>query len=74
MQAHMGYELPTLRSWVQSSTAELRVPKEAQTLWKFVPENYTEKFDALKLILKNNIKEDSPENHTETIPLLFRNG
>ena len=35
--------------------------------------NYTEKFDALKFTLKNNIKEDSTENHTETIPLLFRN-
>ena len=43
------------------------------TLRKFVAENYTEKFDALKFTLKNNIKEDSTENHTETIPLLFRN-
>ena len=40
---------------------------------KFVPENYTEKFDTLKLTMKNNIKQDSTENHTETIPLLFRN-
>ena len=44
-----------------------------QTLWKFVAENYTAKFDTLKLTLKNNIKEDSTENHTDTIPLLFRN-
>ena len=43
------------------------------TLWKFVAENYTEKFDALKFTLKNNIKDDSTENHTEIIPLLFRN-
>ena len=45
------------------------------TLWKFVAENYTEKFDALKFTLKNNIKEDYTENHTENIhvPLLFRN-
>ena len=35
------------------------------SLWKFVAENYTEKFDALKFTLKNNIKEDSTENHTE---------
>ena len=41
--------------------------------WKFVAENYTEKFDALKFTLKNNIKDDSTENHTEIIPLLFRN-
>ena len=27
----------------------------------------------LKLTLKNNVKEDSTENHTETTPLLFRN-
>ena len=26
-------------------------------LWKFVAENYTAKFDTLKLTLKNNIKE-----------------
>ena len=43
------------------------------TLWKFVAENYTEKFDALKFTLKNNIKDDSTKNHTEIIPLLFRN-
>ena len=47
--------------------------KELYTLRKFFAENYTEKFDALKFTLKNNIKEDSTENHTETIPLLFRN-
>ena len=41
-------------------------------LWKFVAENYTEKFDALKFTLKDNIKDDSTENHTEIIPLLFR--
>ena len=35
--------------------------------------NYTEKFDALTFTLKNNIKEGSTENQTETIPLLFRN-
>ena len=46
---------------------------QALTLRKFVAENYTEKFDALKFTLKNNIKGDSTENHTETIPLLFRN-
>ena len=42
------------------------------SLWKFVAENYTEKCDALKFTLKNNIKDDSSENHTEIIPLLFR--
>ena len=29
------------------------------TLWKFVAENNTEKFDALNFPLKNNIKDDS---------------
>ena len=43
------------------------------TLWKFVAENYTESFDALKFTLKNNIKDDSTENHTDIIPLLFIN-
>ena len=43
------------------------------SLWKFDSENYTEKFGTLKLTLKNNIKEGSTENYTETIPLLFRN-
>ena len=40
---------------------------------KIVAENYTEKIDALKLTLKINIKEDTTENRTETILLLFGN-
>ena len=50
-----------------------RVSKfQVPTLWKFVADNYTEKYDALKFTLKNNIKDDSSEHHTEIIPLLFR--
>ena len=40
---------------------------------KLFAEKYTENFGTLKLTLKNNIKEDSTENYSETIPLLFRN-
>ena len=41
--------------------------------WKFVAENHTENFAALKITLKNNIKEGFTENYTEKRPLLFRN-
>ena len=46
---------------------------DALTLWKFVAENHTEKFAALKITLKNNVKESFTENYTEKRPLLFRN-
>ena len=43
------------------------------SLWKFVAENHTENFAALKITLKNSIKEGFTENYTEKKPLLFRN-
>ena len=42
-------------------------------LWKFVAENLTENFAALKITLTNNIQEGFTENYTEKRALLFRN-
>ena len=43
------------------------------SLSKFVAENHTENFAALKITLKNNIKEGFTKKYTEKRPLLFRN-